>query len=169
MRVLKFGGSSVADADRIRRVVSIVAAERAHGPIVVVVSALGGVTDELVALADGAPEEREPLKRAIDRILNRHLSVLAELSPSDDDTRSEIAATIDELRRLIIGVGYIGDCPPAVRDRIIATGERLSAPIVAAALRATGQPSVPVRGTDVIRTDSRHGAAEVAPAATTDP
>ena len=134
----------------------------------VVVSALGGVTDELVALADGAPEEREPLKTAIDRILNRHLSVIAELSPTDDDTRSEIAATIDELRRLIIGVGYIGENPPAVRDRITAIGERLSAPIVASALRASGQPSVPVSGTEVIRTDSRHGAAEVASAATSD-
>ena len=51
---------------------------------------------------------------------------------------TEIEATIDELRRLVTGIGYIGDCPPAVRDRILATGERLSAPIVAAALRAMG-------------------------------
>ncbi len=168
MRVLKFGGSSVADAVRIKQVASIVVAERADGPLVVVVSALGGITDELVALADGAPEEREPLKTAIDRILDRHLSVLGEIARIDDATGSEITATIDELRRLIIGIGYIGDCPPAVRDRIIATGERLSAPIVAAALRAAGQPSLSVCGTEVIRTDSRHGAAEVEAAATTD-
>jgi len=167
MRVLKFGGSSVAAADRIRQVRSIIIAERADGPIVVVVSALGGITNELVALADGAPKERAPLKASVDRIQERHLSVLDEVAPADDASRTEIAATIDELRRLIIGIGYIGDCPPAVRDRIVATGERLSAPIVAAALRAAGQPSVPVCGTEVIRTDSRHGSAEVAPAETT--
>ena len=168
MRVLKFGGSSVADAGRIQQVASIVAAERADGPLVVVVSALGGVTDELVALADGAPADKEPLKTAVDRILDRHISVLGEIAPSDVGTRSEIAAIIDELRRLVIGIGYIGDCPPGVRDRIIATGERLSAPIVALSLRVAGHPSLPVCGTEVIRTNSRHGAAEVEPAATTD-
>ncbi len=138
MRVLKFGGSSVADADRIGKVGSIVSSAFDEGPIVVVVSALGGITDELVALADGAPKNREPLGGEIDAILERHLSVLTEIAPDDNPTRSEIAATIDELRRLVTGIGYIGDCPPAVRDRIIATGERLSAPIVAAALRAIG-------------------------------
>jgi aspartokinase/homoserine dehydrogenase 1 len=168
MRVLKFGGSSVADADRIRKVGSIVSSASEEGPIVVVVSALGGVTDELVALADGAPNDREPLAGNVDTILRRHLSVLADVAPGDGETRSEIVATIDELRRLVTGIGYIGDCPPAVRDRIIATGERLSAPIVAASLRAAGLSAQPVCGTEVIRTDSCHGTAEVDPAATTD-
>jgi aspartate kinase len=168
MRVLKFGGSSVADADRIRRVSSIVTTARRDGPIVVVVSALGGVTDELVALADGAPDGPTPLSTAVDAIAERHLSVLTELAPRDTATRSRLSATIEELRRLVIGVGYIGACPPAVRDRIVATGERLSAPIVSAALGASGQPSIPICGTEVVRTDSAHGAAEVIPAATTD-
>ena len=168
MRVLKFGGSSVADADRIRQVGSIVSAAFEDGPIVVVVSALGGVTNDLVALADGAPKDREPRAGNIDEILQRHLSVLAEIAPDDDETRSEIVATIDELRRLVTGIGYIGDCPPAVRDRIIATGEQLSAPIVAASLRAAGRPALPVCGTEVIRTDSSHGTAEVDPAVTSD-
>jgi bifunctional aspartokinase / homoserine dehydrogenase 1 len=168
MRVLKFGGSSVADAHRIRQVGSIVASAFEEGPIVVVVSALGGITDDLVALADGAPKDREPLNDSVDAILQRHLLVLDEIAHNDDPTRSEILATIDELRRLVTGIGYIGDCPPAVRDRIIATGERLSAPIVAASLRAMGHPAYPVCGTEVIRTDSIHGTAEVDPAATTD-
>jgi aspartokinase/homoserine dehydrogenase 1 len=168
MRVLKFGGSSVADARRIRQVAAIVNHERADGPVVVVVSALGGITDELVALADGAPRDRGAPSAEIDRIRDRHLVVLAELAPDDDGCRSTITETIDELRRWVTGIGYIGDCPPAVRDRIIATGERLSAPIVAAALGATGRTATPVCGTEVIRTDSNHGAAAVLPAATTD-
>jgi len=168
MRILKFGGSSVTDADRIRLVGSIVSAAFEEGQIVVVVSALGGTTDDLVALADGASKDREPLADNVNAILTRHLSVLTEIAPDDDETRSEISATIDELRRLVTGIGYIGDCPPAVRDRIIATGERLSAPIVAASLRAMGRPAHAVCGTEVIRTDSSHGMAEVNPVVTTD-
>ena len=168
MRVLKFGGSSVADADRIRQVGSIVSSAFEEGPIVVVVSALGGVTDDLVALAHGAPKDREPLADNVDAILDRHLSVLNEIAPDHDETRSEVSTVISELRRLVTGIGYIGDCPPAVRDRIIATGERLSAPIVAASLRVMGRSSFAVCGTEVIRTDSNHGTAEVNPAVTTD-
>jgi len=161
MRVLKFGGSSVADADRIRQVGAIVSAAAEEGPIVVVVSALGGITNGLVALADGAPTDREPPVDSVDVILERHLEALSQTAPGDDETRSEILATTAELRRLVTGIGYIGACPPAVRDRIIATGERLSAPIVAASLRAIGRSALPVCGTEVIRTDSSHGAAEV--------
>ncbi len=168
MRVLKFGGSSVADAQRILEVGSIVSAAAEETPIVVVVSALGGITNELVALADGAPAGRDPLTDTIDAILERHLRALSEIAPDDDATRKEIVETVDELRRLVTGIGYIGDCPPAVRDRIIATGERLSAPMVAAALRAMGRSALPVCGTEVIRTDSNHGSAEVDLEATTD-
>jgi aspartokinase/homoserine dehydrogenase 1 len=168
MRVLKFGGSSVADAGRIRQVGSIVSAAVEEGPTVVVVSALGGITNELVALADGAPTDREPLADNVDAILERHLEVLSQIAPDDDETRSEIVETTAELRRLVTGIGYIGACPPAVRDRIIATGERLSAPIVAASLRAMGRSALAVCGTEVIRTDSNHGAAEVDPEVTTE-
>ena len=84
MRILKFGGSSVADANRIRQVGSIVSSAFDEEPIVVVVSALGGVTDELVALADGAPKNREPLNDIVDAILHRHLTVLTEIAPDDD-------------------------------------------------------------------------------------
>ena len=111
---------------------------------------------------------RDPLTDTIDAILERHLRVLSEIAPDDDATRKEIVETVDELRRLVTGIGYIGDCPPAVRDRIIATGERLSAPMVAAALRAMGRSALPVCGTEVIRTDSNHGSAEVDLEATTD-
>lgn len=99
MRVLKFGGSSVADSGRIRQVAAIVDRERADGPLVVVVSALGGVTDELVGLADAAPRDREAPDDAIDRIRDRHLAVLDDLAPDDDECRSAIGSTIDELRR----------------------------------------------------------------------
>ena len=161
MRVLKFGGSSVADADRIRRVGAIIQQARRRGPVVVVVSALGGVTDELARMADlAAPSPGDTLE-ILERIRARHLHAVDELAPADDEARGVVSTALDGLDRLVTGVGYIGDCPPAVRDRILATGERLSAPIVAAALRASGCPAEAVDGGDVIRTDSSFGGASI--------
>jgi aspartokinase/homoserine dehydrogenase 1 len=159
MKVLKFGGSSVADAKRIAHAGSIIGAAREQGPVVVVVSALGGTTDTLGELADGAGSNGSSSDAVIDRLLERHLQVASALCPKPGDISAEIRTTVDILRRLVTGVEYIGDCPPAVRDRILACGERLAAPLVAAALTAAGHPAHPVDGADVIATDAAHGAA----------
>jgi len=161
MRVLKFGGSSVADAHRIARVVEIVAAARSEGPVVAVVSALGGVTDELVALTGGACTGIDPEPGVWSRLRERHTEALQALAPGDDAALRSLLFTLDEVQRLIKGVAYIADCPAAVRDRILATGERLSAPILAAALEAAGQPATAVDGSELIRTDSSFGGAVV--------
>ncbi|MEE4270691.1 MAG: aspartate kinase [Thermoanaerobaculales bacterium] len=161
MRVLKFGGSSVADADRIARVVAIVAAARSEEPVVVVASALGGVTDELVALTDRACSGIDPDSGGWTRLRTRHTSTLHAVAPGDDAARRRLLHRLDEAQRLIKGVAYIADCPPAVRDRILATGERLSAPIIAAALEAAGQAATPVDGGELIRTDSSFGGAAI--------
>lgn len=160
MKVLKFGGSSVADADRIRKVGAIVRRAWSDGPVVVVVSALAGVTDELVALADLATAAADTGDR-VRRLEERHRRTLDELAPEDRGARDILDRTFAELARLVTGVAYIGDCPPAVRDRILATGERLSAPLVAACLRASGVAAEAVDGTEVIRTDSAFGGAAV--------
>jgi len=161
MRVLKFGGSSVADADRIAQVVKIVRKARAEGPTVVVVSALGGVTDALVELTEMARSGVDPDPSSLAKLDQRHFATLRALAPDDANTARILDSRLDELKRLIKGIAYIGDCPVAVRDRILATGERLSAPIVAAALQATGVAAEAVDGSDLIRTDSGFGAAAV--------
>lgn len=160
MRVLKFGGSSVADAERIRKVGAIIGEARREGPVVVVVSALAGVTDELVALADPAAASADTGDR-VRRLEERHRRTLDALAPEDRDARDVLDRTFEELARLVTGVAYIGDCPPAVRDRILATGERLSAPLVAACLRAAVVAAEAVDGAEVIRTDSAFGGAAV--------
>jgi aspartate kinase len=161
MRVLKFGGSSVADAARISQVCSIVSSARSAGPVAVVVSALGGVTDVLAELADPRGSGEQPSDRRIEALRRRHCDVLAELNPGCRQTEAAITAVIGELHRLVTGIEYIGDCPPAVRDRILACGERLSAPLVATALTARGTPAHAVDGAEIIATDSAHGAAAV--------
>ncbi|MEX1310681.1 MAG: bifunctional aspartate kinase/homoserine dehydrogenase I, partial [Candidatus Sulfomarinibacteraceae bacterium] len=166
MKVLKFGGSSVADAERISQVCSIVSRARLAGPVAVVVSALGGTTDVLVELADGTGTDEAPSGPKIEALRSRHREVLADLSPGCRRTEATIDAVVDELHRLVTGIEYISDCPPAVRDRILACGERLSAPLVAAALRSRGAAAHPVDGAEIIVTDGTHGAANVDVAST---
>lgn len=161
MKILKFGGSSVADAERISQVCSLVSEARDHGPIAVVVSALGGTTDTLVDLAEGARVGGSASIEAIDRIRTRHLEVLATLSGENKQANETIESVIGELHRLVTGIEYIGDCPPAVRDRILASGERLAAPLIAAALKAVGRPAHAVDGADLLVTNSIHGSATV--------
>jgi len=161
MRVLKFGGSSVADADRISQVVKIISAAHAEGPTVVVVSALGGVTDDLVELTETALSGVDPDPSALAKLDQLHFGTLRTLSPDDTNTPRVLDTRLDELKRLIKGIAYISDCPTAVRDRILATGERLSAPIVAAAVRAAGIAAEAIDGGDLIRTDSVFGGATV--------
>ncbi len=161
MKVLKFGGSSVADAQRISQACSIITQARKDGPVAVVVSALGGATDVLVDLAEGSGSSEDRSSRTIETLRNRHHDVLTQLGPDGRSTRETVDSIIDELHRLVTGIEYIGDCPPAVHDRILACGERLSAPLVAAALRALGAPAHAVDGADIIVTDTIHGAATV--------
>lgn len=162
MKILKFGGSSVADADRISAVCAIVERAVADGDrVVVVVSALGGTTDTLVRLADGAADPTSATQETIDEIRDRHLEVADAVAPGSRTTRDLVREVIADLRRLVTGIEYIGDCPSAVRDRVLSCGERLSAPLVASALNARGGTSQPVDGSDVIVTDARHGGATV--------
>lgn len=162
MRILKFGGSSVADAERISQVCSIVSETRDHRPIAVVVSALGGTTDTLVELAEGARAGGSASIEAINKIRTRHLDVLATLNGENEQAFEIIESVIGELHRLVTGIEYIDDCPPAVRDRILASGERLSAPLIAAALEGVGRrPAHAVDGADLLVTDAVHGSATV--------
>ena len=155
--VMKFGGSSVADAAAIERVVAIVATERQQGAApVVVVSALGGVTDRLLALAAGAPDDRDA---AVDALARRHIEVVTGL---DADQDGEVTRFIDgrfeELRATFHGCPA-GEQDPRTLDVIAAAGELLSSRIVAAAMTSRGLPAAWVDARDAIVTDGQHTAA----------
>jgi len=155
--VMKFGGSSVADAPAIERVVAIVARERQQGAApVVVVSALGGVTDRLLALAAGGAPERET---ALDALARRHVEVVTGLDANHD---GEVARFIDdrfdELRSAFRELSG-AEPDPRTLDIIAAAGELLSSRIVAAAMTARGLPATWVDARDAIVTDAQHTAA----------
>ena len=165
MLVMKFGGSSLVDAARIRRVAELVrdtakreGAEGAACPVVVV-SAMGGVTDRLFALARTALTGRSGRQEALEQVeeLRRHhMAALDTLGP-DPSAAAALDRYIDELRDIVIGVSLLGELSPRSLDAIAGYGEKLSAQLCAAALRAQGTPAEAISAEDVIVTDAMFG------------
>lgn len=162
--VMKFGGTSVADAEAILRVIGIVrAAQAASGlPPVVIVSAMSGVTDRLLELA-GAAERRQDAHvfNGVADLSRRHVEALERLLPAQaaNDVLVEIAADLDDLRALLKATGILRAASPSAHDAIVCTGELMSSRILAAALQFNGVPSAWIDARRAIVTDSAHMAA----------
>lgn len=135
MKVLKFGGSSVGTTDSILHVKSIV--ENTSHPVIVVVSALGGVTDRLIAISDMAAEGNEAWSTEVNALLLRHNVMIDTVI--DDHRRTQtldaIARLFGELRSILHGVTLIRELTPKTADTIVAYGERLSSVIAAALIK----------------------------------
>ena len=166
---MKFGGTSVGEADCIRRVVDIVESHRRAGDeVAVVVSACSKVTDQIIAVADEVVSSREQpeIGALLLEMRARHVRLLAETAP---DYTDEVTTVIDErltrLQNFLTAVYTLKELTPRSRDYIISFGERLSAPIVAAALRQRGIPSVSLDGAEAgIVTTANYGDARALPA-----
>ena len=161
MRVMKFGGSSVADAARIRAVVDIVADAAASDRVLLVFSAMKGITDQLLSVADEAAAGSGAVGKRCDEIRNRHLEVIRELIPDGASTTAAVDALCDELAELLHGVSLVRECSPRTRDLIVSHGERLNCIILTAVLAEAGLKSRMVDGRTIIRTDTTHGSAAV--------
>ena len=164
LRVMKFGGTSVGDADCVRRAAAIVQSAAAQGPVVVVVSAMSGVTNRLIQAAhDAEGGEQELFPKLVSELRMQHRTALETLV-SDPQRRSKIAGAcqeiLEELDRLLRGTSLLHELTPRALDAISGIGERLSAPLVAGAICELGLRSVAVSATEVIVTDPHHGRAE---------
>lgn len=163
MIVCKFGGTSVADAAAIRRVVEIVTSKQADQPIVVV-SALGGATNQLLDLAHkAAAGELLAALQIVEQLRDRHLretQALLDDSAEAADLAVEIGAAFDELAHLAEAFRTLGYLTPRSLDTVAALGELLSSQIVAAAFRNAGFPGVYVDARDVMRTNDYFTRAE---------
>lgn len=143
MQVLKFGGTSVNDAKAVNQVVSIVADQRRNDPqIVAVTSAMRGVTDLLINSANAAARgDRQAYRDARQTLIGRHRDA-AEALVHDLDALAMIQAQIDErvreFERLCMAVAILGELTDRGLAVISGLGERLMAPILAAAMRARG-------------------------------
>jgi aspartate kinase len=160
--VLKFGGTSVADAERILGVAAIVKARASRRPVVVV-SALAGVTDLLVrAVAGARAGDREGIEPLLSDLARRHrwaISGAIEPAGARHDLTLQIDGMLEDLRQLLRSVRLLGEGTPRASDTLLAFGELMSSRIVAAAFRASGLPSRWVDPREVVVTDDRHGAA----------
>lgn len=131
MKVLKFGGTSVGTVASLANVKKI--AESATEPIVVVVSALGGLTDRLLAAAEMARHDDKGYRDELKTMTRRHHEIIDNLVP--ETLRKNVAARIDELlaelQRIYDGVAMIGDLPERTLDQIVSFGERMSSYMIA--------------------------------------
>jgi len=129
MIVMKFGGTSLGSSDRIKQVAEIIS-ERTQKKPIVVVSAVGGITDLLLKAST------EALNGNIDtaEIENKHDKIIRELNLKPDLIKDEIA----ELKSLLIGISMIKEVSPRTSDRLVSFGERISSKILAAYLLSSG-------------------------------
>ena len=161
---MKFGGTSVADADAIARVVGIVKAARESSglPPVVIVSAMSGVTDRLLELTEAAERRRDAdVLNGVAELSRRHFEALERLLPSEaaDDLRVEIGAHLDDLRALLKATGILRAASPSAHDAILCTGELINSRILAAALEQSGVPAAWIDARRAIVTNGAHMAA----------
>jgi bifunctional aspartokinase / homoserine dehydrogenase 1 len=164
LRVMKFGGTSVGDAGCVERVVEIIRAASRESGVVVVVSAMSGVTNQLVAAAGHAEAGDQGAVAAIFSELRRQHHTAARVLIHSDEERTRIEGKMEELfqagDRLCQGTILLGELTPRTRDSISSLGERLSVSLVAAALAGRGVASTGIDATEVVVTDACHGAAD---------
>jgi len=161
MLVHKFGGTSVADAARIEAAARLITQNEM--PAAVVTSAMAGVTDKLIDIAHAAKDRRtQDVKQLLEELRRTHYTALEQINGAD---RSSLEPLLDELftelDQLAKGVRLLQELTPRSLDLIQSFGERLAAPLLAAAIQACGTPAQAVDARDIIRTDDRFGRANV--------
>lgn len=161
--VVKFGGTSVGSPDRVRRAVELVLRTGAHARRVVVTSAFGGVTDRLVEAIAAAEARTGEHRSIVEALRRRHLDAIEALVKGDqaEAVRETITGRLDAVEELLEGVFLLRECTPRFRDAIVSVGERLAAPVMAAAIRAADHPATDLDAATLIRTDDAFGEAAV--------
>ncbi|MDA3928897.1 MAG: bifunctional aspartate kinase/homoserine dehydrogenase I [Prolixibacteraceae bacterium] len=156
MKVLKFGGTSVGSVENLQKVKQIVESQQTD--VVVIVSALGGITDNILNMAKTAATTRTFLTTEMLEITTRHMTTIETLVPETMQTevKASIQEKLDELENLVKGVSMIGELTNKTLDRIGGMGEMLSSTIIAAYLGAKW-----INSADLILTDSNFVKAEV--------
>lgn len=145
--VMKFGGSSVRDAERIAEVASLVRAQMVEHSVqpCLVCSAMGKTTNGLLAAADRAIDEGTV---DLSTVRALHVDTLDALSISGTEA-SEVVELLDKCERTLEGVALLGELSPRTRDLVVSYGERLSGRVVAAALRRQGVRAKQLEAWDV--------------------
>ncbi len=159
MTVFKFGGSSLADARWIRRVVDVVVPRLEESPVVVA-SAMGKTTDRLVEIAELAAAGRLAEAEAIlDRLHTHHGETARAVSQADNAMMAALEELFSELRSVIHGLALVRECTTRTHDALLSFGERLSTLILAAAFSRAGVETELLDSRRLIKTDDSFSAA----------
>ncbi|MEO5908528.1 MAG: bifunctional aspartate kinase/homoserine dehydrogenase I [Ginsengibacter sp.] len=163
MRVLKFGGSSVANAENINKIVSILNDRLQKEKLVVVVSALGGTTDALITSIVLASNGNYLYKEELQKIENRHLEMVKQLIPVSQQSHvlSMVKQHCNEIEDICNGVFLLQELTPRTRDRIMSYGELLSSQIISAKFQTAGFENLWVDSRKLIITNSHYENAAV--------
>ena len=156
MKVMKFGGTSVGSVKSILSLKKIVEAEARTQPVIVVVSALDGITDKLIATSEMAKNGDEHYREEFDAMVKRHHQMIDTIIQDDKkriDLFNNVDQLFDQLKSIYYGVYLIHDLSEKTQDTIISYGERLSSHIVAGMLKN----GVRMNSRDFIRTEKKHG------------
>ena len=156
MKVLKFGGTSVGSVKSILSLKKIVETEARTQPVIVVVSALGGITDKLIATSQMALKGDKRYREEFDAIVERHHQMIDTII-TDPTKRENLFQRVDslfeQLKSIYFGVYLIHDLSRKTQDAIVSYGERLSSNIVAALIKN----GVRMNSRDFIRTERKNG------------
>ncbi len=163
MKVLKFGGSSVGTAETIEKVVDIIRRESEGVRCAVVLSALQGTTDDLIATGRAAERGDDGYIEILSGISQKHLQTIEALfhNQADAAVSALVEDTIKELEDICEGVRLVGELSPKTLDRILSFGELVASQIVAARLKRDGLENTWKDSRLLIRTNSDHGRASV--------
>jgi aspartokinase/homoserine dehydrogenase 1 len=157
MKVLKFGGSSVGNSERIRGVKKIIASEPL--PMVLIISALQGVTDSLKYISESAASHDTGYKQKLEELIKKHRIVCEELLDGDSlkSTLSKIDNIFQELSETLSGLFLLRELSKYSLDKALSTGERVSSVIISAFF----ENSLLIDARKIIKTDNNYGNANV--------
>lgn len=156
MKILKFGGSSLATPERVREVARIIFNAAKKNRVTVVVSAFHGVTNQLLDCARRAEAGDETYEAQCEQLAHRHRAALSSLLGNQKNSRARkhVDAMLKDLREVLHGIYLLRHCPPQTLDLAASFGERLSATIFAPFL-SRFQPAEFVDAREIIKTDDR--------------
>lgn len=163
MKVLKFGGTSVAHSQNILLVENIINKESSKQRIIVIVSALHGVTDQLIKAAEYASVQDDSYIQVIQKLEEKHINLVKELIPvlAQSSWLSFVKKQFNNLEDIYNGISVLSELTGKIKDKIASYGEFLSSRIIAAKLEQDGLDCLWMNSADLIKTDSSFTHAKV--------
>ncbi|MEE9430942.1 MAG: bifunctional aspartate kinase/homoserine dehydrogenase I [Melioribacteraceae bacterium] len=164
MKILKFGGSSIANAERIEQVVAIIKSyHKTKTKIAIVFSAFGGVTNELIEVSNKALLRDDSYLEILQKIQTRHLHVFNKLitHKNKKKVKKQIENNFIELNDILKGIYLLKELTPRISDKIVSYGEKLSNYIIAETLKSNNINAEFLDASTIVKTDSSFGNARV--------